>query len=166
MKKKFIKILVIGLLLFYFVGIVIADSGCTIWTPNYTAVTATFRDYELTAGEIFSNDLRVMNSYQNVTILRSSSRRYNCHSYAWHSQDCSNTIWLDPPQQKKYWMDGSYYNVSMSSSNDRVDYVYGDHSAIVYSGATFISKWGSLGLIRHNYANCPYSAITLSFYRR
>lgn len=43
----------------------------------------------------------------NLTFLSDATHLFNCHSYAWYSQDVeSNTYWMDDPSA--YYTDGSY----------------------------------------------------------
>ncbi len=114
--------------------------------------------------------------------FREPTSSYNCHSYAWHSQDESNSYWI--PYPTLYYTDGSYYAVTTPQIGDIICYydnngtaTTGDdenlHSGIVVgtSGVTtsnglcgtsdlYIveSKWGAAGLYRHNGYECPYTS--------
>lgn len=142
----------------------IADSCTVVYTPNGSAVSAYYMTYELSTSERNSLDSTTQSAYPNATLLRSSSRKYNCHSYAWYSQSSSNSIWIDDPST--YWEDYSYsgYCSSWPYSGSKVYYQYGNHSAIVYSGLTFTSKWGQGPLMRHSSTYCPYTSSTLYYY--
>lgn len=97
---------------------------------------------------------------------------YNCHSYAWYSTSSANKVWI--PDPSIYMTDGSYTKKGSASATCKVfvkndgtetseidGLILGDHSGIVnsVSGRTIVvtSKWGALGLYKHNVANSPYS---------
>ncbi len=61
-----------------------------VYTPNGSAVIVTWVTDELTSSEIAANDAYVRSLYPEATLLRSSTKKYNCHSYAWHSQSFNN----------------------------------------------------------------------------
>lgn len=122
--------------------------------------------------------------FPSAYMLKIGSLAYNCHSYAWHSQNySSNKYWvfdIDP-----YINDNSYYEVTGSPrkgdiicyfDNNGTQNDYSDdenlHSGIVVgvvSGATsngqcgnsntvtVQSKWGAAGLYQHNGYVCPYT---------
>ncbi len=166
MLKKTILIIILGLI---FVIPAFSDACTTVYTPNGSAVSAYLKTYELSWWEKSSLDSDAQAGYPNATLLRNSSRKYNCHSYAWHSQSSSNNIWIDNPSQ--YWLDYSYvgYCSSWPSSGSKVFYDHWSsiewHSAIVYSGSTFTSKWGPGPLMRHSSTHCPYISSSLNYYR-
>ncbi len=111
--------------------------------------------------------------YPNAIPLSGASYQYNCHSYAWYSQDTStNDVWI--PDPSAFYEDGSYIEVFTPQAGDIVCYYFGDeikHSAIVESVGTgtsngkcgnidlmtVVSKWGAGGLYRHNGYECPYT---------
>lgn len=117
--------------------------------------------------------------------LSGATARYNCHSYAWHSQDTSlNQHWIDDPSG---FIGGGYYKVSTPQAGDIICYFDNGgttwktsddtllHSGILvyvpsgsYSGNlaayyTVESKWGAAGLYRHNGYECPYTDYILSY---
>ncbi len=110
-------------------------------------------------------------TYYSVQVIRDPNKYYNCHSYAWYSTASNNTVWIPDPE--RYMHDGSYYQSYFPYANYKVfihnngtevgndGNTLGDHSGIIYSvsGSNIIitSKWGSLGLYRHNLYNSPYS---------
>ena len=126
-------------------------------------------------------DVQSMNKCPNAVLLSSATRMYNCHSYAWYSQDIdTNTYWMDDP--KAFYEDHSYCTVSTPQVGDIICY-FDDmgtadsnddqniHSGIVtavLSGTsnnicgtadlvTVTSKWGASGLYSHNGLDCPYT---------
>ena len=147
----------LSLLLVFLMGSAVqADYLGTVYTPNGSAVTVIVTTYELSSAQRASNDNYVATNYPNATLLRSSTRRYNCHSYAWYSTSSSNTRWMDTPGDDTYWNDGSYTYTNSPGYNAKASYVYGDHSAIYKGSSMMYSKWGQLGLVYHHYAYCPY----------
>lgn len=120
---------------------------------------------------------------------------FNCHSYAWYSQNTeTNDYWMDDPQ--KYYDSGMYYEVSTPSVGDIICYfdnlgtlaniaddenrhsgiVVEIHSSNLTNGLagnyTVESKWAQAGLYRHNGYECPYTAYAggdadyVKFYRK
>ncbi len=145
----------------------------SVTTPNGSSVQTYYnRSPELTATEINQMKQQMASSYPNATYLRPATVKYNCHSYAWHSQSTSNKHWMNDPS--KYMSDGSYYRYTTSPRTGMKAFWYtGGHSGIVskitYSGGVnkyyTTSKWGAYGLYEHPYNNCPYSG-TVRFYCR
>ncbi len=149
------------------------DVSTTVQTPNGSTVYATMVTTELTTEQYNEALTYVQNNYPNATIDRYPTKKYNCHSYAWHNQSSSNNIWINAPQQRKYWTDGSYSLVAQYTGGSwpsgivhgmKVDYVNSDHSARVYNSTTMISKWGASCLVRHPFAYCPYTSTAANFY--
>ena len=149
-------------------------------TPNSVAVEWVLEDisqgYKNYINTFFDNE------YSDATRLSSATIKYNCHSYAWYSQDInSNEYWMSDPSQ--FYEDYSYCTVSTPQVGDIICY-FDDkgttdtsddenlHSGIVtavLSGTsngvcgnsdlvTVTSKWGSAGLYSHNGYECPYTA--------
>ncbi len=94
---------------------------------------------------------------------RDATRKYNCHSYAWHDQSTSNLWWIDNPND--YISDPLVTRVYSPRAGDRITYQVTstgkyEHSGIVESvaanGTILIkSKWGAWGLYIHSIDNCP-----------
>lgn len=147
--------------------------GSSVYTPNNSEVETYYNRYpELTDEEIEQMYLATLAEYPNAEYLRPASVKYNCHSYAWYSQETSNKHWMNDPSL--YMSDGSYYRMTTSPRvGMKAFWVTGDHSGIVstitYSGGTHTyyvtSKWGPYGLYEHLLTNCPYSG-TIHFYTR
>ncbi|MDX6610940.1 MAG: hypothetical protein QOD75_126 [Blastocatellia bacterium] len=144
-----------------------ADYYSTVSTPQGTLVPVVVGGYELTSAQIASANAYVADNYPLAVRETDASRKYNCHSYAWHDQSTSNNKWMGSPGDDTYWNDGSYLSTTSGVANRRVSYPASkDHSAIVYNSTTFRSKWGQLPRMRHAYSYCPYwsSGITLKYY--
>lgn len=141
-----------------------------VQTPNGTVLKeGWYDDYYITTSSGFSDDeiyyldLEMARLYPNAIRRKSASKRYNCHSYAWHDQSPENNVWLINPFP--YMTDGSYLNAGSAAAGRKVFYrntgsevgtdgkTLGDHSGIVKSvGSTIMvtSKWGEYGLYEHN----------------
>lgn len=109
--------------------------------------------------------------YKKAKEVAPATAKYNCHSYAWHSQSTDNDIWLFDPTL--YMTDGSYSQTASARANTRIYYSYetapdppykygGTHSGIVTntvnttSGMYVRSKWAAGKLYDHEYNDCPY----------
>lgn len=44
--------------------------------------------------------------YPNATFIGNSTRSYNCHAYAWHVKNGGGYVWINSPDDNKYW--GTY----------------------------------------------------------
>ena len=161
-------------------------------TPNGTEVPVIIFD-ELSSSTIQLYDSQTNEDFPDALMLRSSSRLYNCHSYAWYSQDITNHFWMNDPSS--YYEDLSYIETTSPEIGDIVCYFddngtssYSDdinlHSGIItgindeepddcFSNLnTFVvtSKWGQCGLYRHDGDYCPYimdgSTSYVKYYKR
>ncbi|MFR2028108.1 MAG: hypothetical protein ACLUI2_04160 [Christensenellales bacterium] len=107
-----------------------------------------------------------------VTMISPPNPEYNCHAYAWHSTSPSSIHWINDPSP--YIRDGSYFSVSTPSIGMIITYQdsasgnYSHSGIITGSGGIVTSKWGCLGVFRHEIANCPYTATasTVRYWRR
>lgn len=143
------------------------DTNTTVKTPQGTSVTAIKMTTELTAAQITAANNAVATKYPRATRQRSATRKYNCHSYAWHSTSSTNNIWINNPGDDKYWTDGSYrLNSTVGQAGRKVSYSNDDHSAITINATEFYSKWGQWGLMRHAYNYTPYTSSGLKYYSR
>lgn len=146
-----------------------SDYNSTVYTPNGSAVAAIAMTTELTSAQISSYNSYVATNYPRATRETNASRKYNCHSYAWHNQSTSNSIWINTPGDDTYWTDGSYtlwHPPYIWFSNMRVSYVYGDHSGIDIDGTRVRSKWGQLPRMAHAWNYSPYDSSVLNYYFR
>ena len=153
-----------------------------VYTPNNTAVAVISRGEELSESQINSNHNYVSTYYPSAIRYGSSTTKYNCHSYAWYLQSTSNCYWMNYPNA--YWNDGSYSNYSTPTVNSKMVWRTDNnvtHSAVVVdllSGPVYPpygytdlvnvkSKWGELGLYKHNGLASPYWANNTytTFYR-
>lgn len=160
-----------------------ASGSLVVYTPNGTSVPVVQRDE---MNEIMFNNLMTEctteSPYKDAVLLGNPTTAYNCHSYAWYSQNTStNTYWMNDPTQ--YYTDYSYCEVSTPRAGDIICY-FDDkgttstaddvnlHSGIVTSVndslvndvcgmaslVNVTSKWGRHGLFSHRGDICPYVA--------
>jgi hypothetical protein len=152
----------------------------TIYTPANTSVIAgRFIGTDYTSAQ--KNDAKNywLSIYNNrIKYQDEATYKYNCHAYAWHISENGSQVWINTPEQKKYWNDNSYTEVlnpavatkvsfggPCYSQNSYVDEC--DHSAVTTSTPDyFISKWGPSPLFRHHKNDCPYSVEDLHYYSR
>lgn len=106
----------------------------------------------------------------------SSSRRFNCHSYAWHMMSIAGGFDYDDPRwigyypgntdEHVYWTDGSYKEVASEIYPGKVSWASGDHSAITTStSGVFISKWNQYPLMEHDWDDSPFGSSNLKYYK-
>ncbi|MBV9791948.1 MAG: hypothetical protein JOZ51_27425, partial [Chloroflexi bacterium] len=146
------------------------DYYTTVYTPYSSAVTAIAMTTELTSSQISSANSYVASVYPQAVRETNASRKYNCHSYAWHNQSTSNSIWINTPGDDTYWTDGSYTRWQIPYrwfDNMKVSYVNDDHSAIdIPNGSSplFRSKWGQYPRMRHAPSYSPYNSSYLDYF--
>lgn len=147
----------------------------TIPTLDDRLVTAydVQEEYEPTILEQLDDAME--DSYENAVKISRSSAKYNCHSYAWYSQNTAeNTYWINEPLNF-YDDSNEYVVVTTPRAGDIICYFNAAgknlHSGIVvfYVGGTsngvcgnsdlvyVQSKWGPSGLYEHRGDQCPYT---------
>ena len=156
----------------------------TVFTPNGTEVSVKtyLDDYSETEINYYVNVFYP--SYFPLAILIGlPTTQYNCHSYAWYSQNSeTNHYWM--PYPTEYYLDYSYYEVYAPQVGDIICYFDNNgtpnntaddenlHSGIVESIndvqvnnicgnsslVNVISKWGAHGLFSHRGDYCPYTS--------
>ena len=178
-KKVILSVFASGLcfaMLLIFPFAAAAETYTTVYTPNGTAVTGVILD-EMSAGEMAEANDYQEEYYPYAYKIRDPTSRYNCHSYAWHSQSANNTVWINQNELRKYWQDGSYVAITTVTGDinaipyaapvgSKVFYNNGDHSAIKEGTHTFVSKWGKMGLYEHFPDDCPYTSDSVTYYKR
>ena len=139
-------------------------------TPaNSVVISGTLITADFSYAEQISLKYNVENNY-NATVVGPATKKYNCHSYAWHMSDghASDEVWIglkSAQDEDIYWTDGSYYSVS-SSQATHVSYS-NEHSAIRLSNGLYRSKWGALPLVEHASSEVPNSyGIPVGFYKK
>ena len=162
-----------------------------VYTPRGNEVQAVINKKSLSKWRYNTNRDFQREKFPNVVVLEEPNNRYNCHSYAWYSQDIeTNKYWINDPTM--YYSDYSYDEIDVTKDNiikgDILCYfgyykgVYSNlHSAIINSVSEVIisnlpselnelsvtSKWGEGGLYIHQGNYCPYieSTTQIKFFR-
>jgi len=131
-----------------------------VLTPNGTYIYPLRADNDYTSTEKTALNNQYISAYPNATYISTSTAKYNCHSYAWHSTSPDNISWINDPSP--YWSDGSYTYVGTSPTANGQKVYYDrsgtEHSGIVtdYSNKKITSKWGQGPVMLHNEKDCPY----------
>lgn len=148
-----------------------------VCTPNGSTVqayitpenTQTMREYWDDYYSIHYPNATQIKTYNNL----SSTRRFNCHGYAWHRVYGGSDRWigvgppLDDDPEYEYWEDGSYVESPISYPfPGKVVWASGDHSAVTTeTSGTLISKWNEYPLMRHAWNDSPYGTTNLKHYK-
>lgn len=145
-----------------------------VYTPRLSQVTALQMEPADELGDIRQCDIEFIIGFPDATWEASCTRMYNCHSYAWHDQSLSNTIWINAPNQKEYLRDESYVQwLGPVSGGMKLDYSADDHSAIFVSGANpYVSpdksfcraKWGHGPRMLSTCGYAPYDSTSILVY--
>lgn len=138
------------------------------YTPRNSAVAlhAAERNLNNTEQSLISEAIETLP--YSITMLSLPSSKYNCHSYAWITDNDRTYYWMNDPT--KFMTDGSYVLESSPSIGSRVYYqpvnvngmLFGNHSALVTQSASNVgdfvvqSKWGKWGLYEHKIKDCNY----------
>ena len=102
----------------------------------------------------------------------SSTRRFNCHGYAWLRVEQGIDRWIGTgwsndiykPEQI-YMTDGSYIFISQETYPGKVSWASGDHTAVTTAvQGTLISKWNEFPLMQHAWNYSPYGTSNLKYY--
>lgn len=163
-------------LMFVFVSAICADYRADVTTPKGSQVEAWIMD-EVSLPVRMSSDANFSSIYPNAQLLTtydnvSSTRRFNCHGYAWYMTELSNPLtsprWIGyyaTTDEDIYMTDGSYVQVPNEGYPGKVSYASDDHSAITTSQpGWFISKWGQTLLCKHQWNDTPYDDSELKYY--
>jgi hypothetical protein len=103
----------------------------------------------------------------------SSTRRFNCHGYAWYMVSDEGSGLNDPrwigyqytTDEDIYMSDGSYIKVANEMFPGKVSWSSGDHSAITTDvPGKFISKWNEWPLMKHDWDDTPFGTTNLKYY--
>jgi len=176
-KRQFtIAILILSLFCFFELELK-ADTPRNIYTPRGTLVGDSYERDELDESTREDLDDYYASAYPNATQLTlwgeeySSSRKYNCHGYAWYmigDEEINDPVWIgcsSAGQTYKYWQDMSYSEVPVQYAT-HVDYS-GDHSAITTDETDiYISKWNMYPLMRHHKNYHPGYGVPDKFLKR
>lgn len=165
-ENNIISKIVLIIILFILPYTLHADVPRAIYTPNGTSVGDSRQTTEDSSSTRAYWDSYYSNAYPNAIQIKlwgdnySSSRRYNCHGYAWYmigENKINDPVWIgyyNYGKTYKYWQDESYTAVSESNAT-HVNYSE-DHSAVTTSHPNYyISKWNKYPLVRHHKNYCP-----------
>ncbi len=155
------------------------DKRADVKTPNGNDVVAWITEESSVPTRIYL-DKECKKAYPNAEPIItydgfSSSRRFNCHGYAWHmselTQPLSNPRWIgyepNNVDEHIYWKDSSYVKTSPLVHPCKISWSSGDHSAISTSEQGWvISKWCDMPLMKHKIADSPYGGSNLNYYVR
>ena len=147
-----------------------------VFTPMGSPVT-TWLTCEVSISWRESVDDYWSSTYPNAEMIivydsLSSTRKFNCHGYAWLRVEQGVDRWLgyyeDNTDPDIYMTDGSYTQVSLETFPGKVFWPKkDDHSAITTEQqGWFISKWGQGPLFRHRWDDQPYGTSNLKYYVR
>lgn len=146
-------------------------TSVSIYTPKGSLLQDTCKCVaDLSDSQIAAYNSQIPSQFPNATFISSSTRRYNCHSYAWNNQTITNDIWIGmaprTTAENAYWTDGSYFVKGTQPINPATTaYAVSlpdatNHSLRTVSKSdltTFVSKWGPGPVMRHPLsANTPY----------
>ncbi|MBN1181938.1 MAG: hypothetical protein JXB49_06595, partial [Bacteroidales bacterium] len=116
-------------------------------------------DYSYSLFERIALSKKLKDDYGGAELLEVPTKKYNCHSYAWHVSEGGNKVWIGlstSTAEDIYWTDESYIEVSSESLATKVSYENGNHSAITTNtSGWFKSKWGDGPLVYHKWDNVP-----------
>ena len=97
-----------------------------VYTPHGSGVLVQVHD-ELLPIQIASNNSYTDSNYPLATRIASSTSHYNCHSYAWYSQNINTNIyWMKNPSL--YIADSSYHEISYNQVQPRDRICYFDEN--------------------------------------
>lgn len=169
--KKIYSILISGLFL---IGECLAqDTPLTIYTPKGSSVLA-YNMVEASNTDRQALDDHFATAYPAATQIKtgtpplSSSRKYNCHGYAWHIVEGGAQYWIGYSQQTDediYMSDGSYIRTCSETYPGKVSWGSGDHTAVTTSvSGVYKSKWRDYPLMHHAWNISPYGTSNLQYY--
>ena len=171
------------LLIFYLVISFSIKGQCDIrmydiYTPKGSPVV-TFLMCESSIEKRKSLDQYYAQRYPNAVQIKtydlcSSTRKFNCHGYAWLRVEQNIDRWIgtgwsddvvDP--EKIYISDSSYTEVSQETYPGKVFWASGDHTAITTEQqGIFISKWNEWPLMKHAWNYSPFGSNNLKYYQK
>lgn len=160
----------------YVIGFCQEDIQSDVTTPKGSTVIAWVNaEQESAFRESFDNGYALAYP-ENLMIdtydQKSSTRRFNCHGYAWHIVESDSGL-CDPRwigydsinEEDIYMTDGSYIQVATEMYPGKVSWDSSDHTAITTTEqGIYISKWNQYPLFQHPWDNTPYGTSDLKYY--
>jgi len=90
----------------------------------------------------------------------SSTRKFNCHGYAWLRVEQGIDRWIGwyvPNDEDIYMQDGSYVEVPEETYPGKISWIGSDHSGVTTERpGWFISKWNMFPLFLHRWNDSPF----------
>jgi hypothetical protein len=137
----------------------------TFFTCESSSSTRAYFDYYFAQERPNAEQIPTYDGY-------SSTRKFNCHGYAWLRVEQGIDRWIGtgrpddiPDPEKIYITDGSYTEVSQETFPGKVFWASGDHTAITTGEpGWFISKWNEWPLFRHRWDDTPFGTTDLEYY--
>ena len=154
----------------------------TVYTENNVSVSV--RRYLIDCSDYYKNLYDSLSAvYLDDTcsmvevggVDMNSTFRYNCHSFAWYSDDpLTNPYWMDSPDAYYSGSSPYYTEVFIPQTGDKICYFNSNgnnvHSGIIIEISSGVSngaiegidlikvksKWGRSGLFEHAGDHCPY----------
>jgi len=139
MLKRYYSLYFGLVIVFYFsIKLFATDIPKTIQTPRGTEIPDCYECDEFED----PNDVAAYNNqydllYSNDELIANSSRKYNCHGYAWHmiGDNCpTDSVWMglyNPAQIDSYWVDESYSEVDPSYAEECENEIIIDYTVII-----------------------------------
>ncbi|HYQ57117.1 MAG TPA: T9SS type A sorting domain-containing protein [Draconibacterium sp.] len=171
-KEKLILLSIYGLFTFYSSA---QDYQSNVCTPKGNPVVAFITGESSDSARAYY-DAYYASTYPNAIQLLtydgySSTRKFNCHGFAWHISDGGTDRWIgygypyDNEPEYGYWQDESY-DETTNAFQRKVNWSSGDHSAITtVHPDTLISKWNEFPFMKHAWDDSPYGTSNLKYYR-
>jgi hypothetical protein len=174
MKKKIITLTVCFMCLHFSYGQCDDVQMYDIYTPMGSSVSTWLTCEDDISWREYLDDY-YSSAYPNAEMIIvydgvSSTRKFNCHGYAWLRVEQETDRWLgyypDNIDPDIYMTDGSYVQVTSETFPGKVFWPKADdHSAITTEHqGWFISKWGRCPLFRHHWDDQPYGTNNLKYY--
>ncbi len=142
-----------------------ADTMYYIYTPNNTLVYVWIRE-EMSEEDIEDANQGFQDEYPDAELIGDASNTYNCHGYAWYVSEGCSKVWIEAPEQTKFWADSSYVSAASEAMASKVSFNSADHSAVTTcESGVYISKWGSGPLMKHNAGSSPYDNSDVAYFK-
>jgi len=168
------KILIIAFIFLRITALGQADYQSNVCTPKGDVIVAWSTAESDTSTRAYY-DSYFASTYPNAQQIKtydnySSTRKYNCHGYAWHVSDGGADRWIGysagNTDEFDYWLKGSYVEVGYAHYPGKVSWASGDHSAVTTAtSGWFISKWNEYPLMFHRWDDSPYGSSNLKYYK-
>lgn len=169
MKLKSLYTYVVIIMLSFSNGIIAGtmyeDYLSFVYSPNNTVVYVWINE-EMPDSLIQHLNQYTKDEHPAATLIGDASRTYNCHGYAWYVSEGGSEVWIDAPEQTKFWTDNSFVPVASEAMASKISYNSDNHSAITTcESGIYISKWGSGPLMKHDAGYGPYDNSDVAYFK-